>query len=52
LFPTVCELAGVPVPDTVQSKRLAPVLAGKVREVHPQVIACFTDTQRMIRTDS
>jgi len=52
LYPTVCELAGVRVPETVQAKGLAPVLAGTTKEIHAHVIGCFTDTQRMIRTDA
>lgn len=50
LFPTVCEMAGVKVPDSVQGKSLLPVLAGKKAEVHDAAYGYFTDTQRMIRT--
>lgn len=49
LFPTTCELAGVPVPATVQSLSLVPLLRDGAREIHPFVVGCFTDTQRMIR---
>lgn len=48
LFPTFCDLASVPVPDTVQGRSLAPVLHGRVARVHEQVFGVFTDTQRMI----
>lgn len=48
LFPTFCELAGVPVPASVQGKSLLPLLRGQVRELHSFVTGMFTDTQRMI----
>jgi arylsulfatase A-like enzyme len=50
LYPTVCELAGVAVPASVQGKSLVPVLRGKRAEVHEAVFGYFTDTQRMMRT--
>ena len=33
VLPTLCELTGVPVPDTAQGKSLKPVLTGKARKV-------------------
>src|SRR5262249_8431311 len=50
LFPTVCELTGVKIPESVQGNSLVPVLSGKKTEVHEVVYGYFTDTQRMIRT--
>ncbi len=49
LFPTTCDLASVPIPPSVQSRSLLPVLKGGAGE--PEVFACFTDTQRMIRDE-
>lgn len=49
LFPTFCELAGVPVPSTVQGASLRAALAGSAEAVHPFVVSVFTDTQCMIR---
>lgn len=51
LFPTACELAGVPVPRAVEGRSLVPLLRGEAREIHPAGFGYFTDTQRMIRTD-
>lgn len=48
LFPTLCDLAGIAVPATVQSKSLAPLLRNQTRRVHEFVTGVFTDTQRMI----
>ena len=49
LFPTTCELAGIAIPPSVQSRSLMPALRGEV--IHSEVFACFTDTQRMIRDE-
>ena len=51
VFPTACDLAGIAIPDTVQGKSLMPVLLGKTDQLYPFVVACFTDTQRMIRDE-
>jgi len=51
LFPTVCDLAGIPIPQTIQGRNLAPVMVGKVASVYPFVCGYFRDTQRMIRTE-
>lgn len=49
IFPTACDLAGVPVPPTVQATSLAPVLKGEKQSVHEFITGTFTNTQRMIR---
>ncbi len=51
LFPTTCDLASIAIPSSVQSRSLAPVLAGKASSIYPEVFGCFTDTQRMIRDE-
>ena len=48
LYPTVCELAGLAIPKTVQAKSLAPVMLGRQQNVHTQVTGYFRDVQRMI----
>ncbi len=50
LFPTLCELAGVAIPD-VDGKSQVPVLRGKKESMYAHVIGYFRDSQRMIRTD-
>ncbi len=58
LFPTVCELAGIAIPPTVEGRSLAPVLAGLAAEVHEELYANFHGSavsgpfplQRMVRT--
>ncbi len=48
LFPTLCGLSGIPIPDTVRSESLVPLLMHKTDHVHDFVTGMFTDTQRMI----
>ncbi|MDZ4848328.1 MAG: sulfatase-like hydrolase/transferase [Pirellulaceae bacterium] len=49
LFPTLCDLAAIPIPNTVQGLSLADLIHGKSTSVHDFVMGAFTDTQRMIR---
>jgi arylsulfatase A-like enzyme len=49
LYPTICEMAGVAVPDTVESESFAAVLRGERDTHHEYAFAYFGDTQRMIR---
>jgi arylsulfatase A-like enzyme len=51
LFPTVCELAGVPIPKTVEAKSHAAVIRGTAERVHEEVYAYFMNFQRAIRAD-
>jgi arylsulfatase A-like enzyme len=51
LFPTVCDLCGVAIPESVQGRSLGPVLRGERERVYDEVFAHFRDSQRMIRTD-
>lgn len=49
LYPTICELTATPIPPSVQSRSLMPVLRGEKTEIHDAICGYFTDTQRMIR---
>lgn len=49
LYPTICELAGVAIPPSVQGTSLMPVIRGEKRELHGAVFGYFTGTQRMMR---
>lgn len=51
LYPTLCELAGIPVPETVQGRSLLPLLDGAQRPVREAVFGAYREVQRMIRTD-
>ena len=49
VFPTTCELAGVAIPNTVESQSLAPIFHGATKPIYPYVIGYYTDTQRGVR---
>lgn len=51
LYPTVCELAGIAVPESVEGRSLLPAIDGKTAEIRPFTVGYFLDVQRMIRTD-
>lgn len=51
IYPSVCDLTGTPIPATVQSRSIKPVLTGKTKSIHPHVFCYFRNFQRMIRTD-
>ena len=51
LFPTVCEMVGLPIPKTVEGKSLAPVLAGRTKAVRDGVFGAYRNLQRMVRDE-
>ena len=51
LYPTLCELAGIPVPVGLDAKSLAPVIKGKQPKVRDCLFTAYKDCQRSIRDD-
>ncbi|MBE0536250.1 MAG: sulfatase-like hydrolase/transferase [Phycisphaerae bacterium] len=51
LFPTTCDLAGIPIPPTVQAQSLAPLLAGGKERVCDAIYGSYKEFQRMVRTE-
>ena len=51
LFPTICELAGAPVPPVIEGKSLLPVVQGRQAKVRDWLLGAYKDCQRMIRDD-
>ncbi len=60
LYPTVCDLVGIPVPNVpdvagtlkpIDGRSIAPVLRGEQEHVHEYVFGYFRNFQRMIRGD-
>jgi arylsulfatase A-like enzyme len=49
VYPTVCELTGTPVPRDVESRSLAPVIAGKAARVRDEVFTAYRGCQRALR---
>ncbi len=50
LFATTCEMAGVPIPNTVQFPSIVPLITGAKKEMHEVLYAAFLDRQRAVRT--
>ncbi len=50
LFPTTCDLAGVDIPETVESKSLVPLLNGKKKKINDAIYGSYKSFQRMVRT--
>ncbi|NLS94285.1 MAG: sulfatase-like hydrolase/transferase [Planctomycetaceae bacterium] len=51
LFPTICDLAGAPVPAVVEGKSLLPVIEGRQAKVRDWLFGAYKDCQRMVRDD-
>jgi arylsulfatase A-like enzyme len=51
LFPTVCDLAGLSKPATVQFPSLLPLLRGRERTLFDSVYCAYRGLQRMLRTE-
>ncbi|MPY90230.1 MAG: sulfatase-like hydrolase/transferase [Luteitalea sp.] len=49
LFPTTCELTGIPIPDSVQGRSFAPILSGTKEAIYRHIFGLFGDSQRMVR---
>jgi arylsulfatase A-like enzyme len=49
LFPTVCDLAGIPVPAGLDGKSLKGTIKGKSKGVRDRLFSCYKDVQRAIR---
>ncbi|HEX3628060.1 MAG TPA: sulfatase-like hydrolase/transferase [Verrucomicrobiae bacterium] len=52
LFPTICELAKIPAPSTVQFPSLMPLLNGKQTRLFDSMYCAYERFQRSIRTDT
>ena len=49
IFPTLCDLTGVPVPDSVTGRSLAPALADPAQHARDQLYLAYWDSQRAIK---
>ncbi len=48
LYPTLCELAGVSVPSSVEAHSLLPLVSGEREQIRDRVYALYKDVQRMV----
>ncbi len=51
IYPTLCELLGVAVPDTVEGKSLAPIVRGEAGAVRDSLFFAYLDVQRAVRDE-
>jgi arylsulfatase A-like enzyme len=51
IYPTVCELAGIPVPAGLDAKSLAQIIKGEKPKIRDCLFAAYKDCQRSIRDD-
>jgi arylsulfatase A-like enzyme len=51
LFPTFCDLAGIPTPAAVEGKSLLPVIKGEKAKVRDWLFGAYRSCQRMVRDD-
>ena len=49
LYPTLCDLAGIPVPAGLDAMSLAPVIAGRQPKVRDCLFTAYKSCQRSIR---
>lgn len=49
LYPTVCDLAGIPIPASVEGRSFIATFTDANKVGHPYVFGYFRDSQRMIR---
>ena len=51
LYPTLCDLAGIPVPPGLDARSLAPVIKGRQPKVRDCLFTAYRNCQRSIRDD-
>jgi len=51
LFPTICQLAGAPIPAVAEGRSLLDVTSGKATDWRPYLLGAYRQCQRMIRDD-
>ena len=51
IFPTLCDLAGLPTPDTVEGRSLLPIITGEKRSVRDALFFAYGDVQRAVRDE-
>ena len=51
IFPTICDLAGIATPATVQFPSIAPLVRGERTSTFDSIYCAYRGFQRMVRTD-
>lgn len=50
LMPTMCDIAGAPIPESVQGRTLTPLLTGRRNRLRDSIFCHYADLFRMVRT--
>jgi len=51
IFPTICDLVGLAIPEGVDGKSLGSIMNGKVRRVRDSLFTAYKDVQRAVRNE-
>ncbi|MGD9647488.1 MAG: sulfatase/phosphatase domain-containing protein, partial [Pirellulales bacterium] len=51
LYPTICELAGAPLPATTEGASLMPIISGQQTKIRDWLLCGYRGCQRMIRDE-
>lgn len=51
VFPTVCDLAGVPVPEKIDGRSVRDLIASKAKTARPDLMLAYRQFQRAVRDD-
>ncbi|KPL09744.1 hypothetical protein AMJ85_06145, partial [candidate division BRC1 bacterium SM23_51] len=51
VFPTLCDLVGLAVPESVEGQSLVPIMTGEKRKVRDSLFFAYKDLQRAVRDD-
>ena len=51
IFPTICELTGIPTPQTVEGHSLLPIIKGEKEKIYDSVFGAYKEFQRMVCGD-
>jgi len=51
LFATTCEMARIPIPESVQFPSIVPLITGEKKQLQDALYAAFLDRQRAVRTE-
>lgn len=51
IFPTICEISGIPVPESVEGRSLVPVITGQKESLRNTLFFAYRNIQRAIRDE-
>ncbi|MHC4671605.1 MAG: sulfatase-like hydrolase/transferase [Planctomycetota bacterium] len=51
IFPTLCDLTGVAIPDSVEGKSLVPLLQGSKTQIRDSLFFAYKNVQRAVHTE-